>query len=239
MSAWLNRVLKRRALLRGAIILPLGVVIAACDTGEDAASATPLTATTAPSPSATAEAPATASTPAVAPTQGVMLEATPACGDEDDDPTPAQTEGPYFTPNSPQRVNLRESDTAGTRLHIEGFVLSTDCTPVAGALIDLWQCDATGVYDNAGYRLRGHQFTEASGVWRAETIVPGEYPGRTRHIHVKVQAPGRSVLTTQIYFGGDAGNAADRIFDARLVLRDWQESGGAASARFDFVLNLA
>jgi protocatechuate 3,4-dioxygenase beta subunit len=166
------------------------------------------------------------------------LPATPACGD-DDDPTVAQTEGPYFTPNSPERSSLLEPGMDGTRLVLEGFVVSTGCQPVARALVDFWQCDDQGRYDNAGYRLRGHQFTDASGRYRLETIVPALYPGRTRHIHVKVQAPNRPVLTTQLYFPTDeAANRRDGIFSAALVLDDYRDEEGGKTGTFNFVLNL-
>ena len=167
------------------------------------------------------------------------LVPTPACGDDDDDePTPRQTEGPYFTPNSPQRRSLLEPGLAGTRLVVTGMVLTRACRPVAGALVDFWQCDDAGDYDNAGYRLRGHQFTDARGAYRLETIVPGLYPGRTRHIHVKVQAPRQPVLTTQLYFPDEPRNRRDRIFHPELVLRVADGGQGARAGRFDFVLDV-
>jgi protocatechuate 3,4-dioxygenase beta subunit len=163
---------------------------------------------------------------------------TPACGDDDDDdPTPRQTEGPYFTPNSPQRTSLLERGIAGTPLVVTGMVLTRSCRPVANALVDFWQCDDDGTYDNSGYRLRGHQFTDARGVYRVETIVPGVYPGRTRHIHVKVQAPRQSILTTQLYFPDEPRNDRDRIFNRELVLRMTDAPRGR-QGRFDFVLDL-
>jgi protocatechuate 3,4-dioxygenase beta subunit len=166
------------------------------------------------------------------------LLATPACGDDDDDdPTPRQTEGPYFTPNSPKRTSLLESGMGGTSLIVTGMVLTRGCQPVANALVDFWQCDDDGNYDNAGYRLRGHQFTDAKGVYRLETIVPGLYPGRTRHIHVKVQAPRQSVLTTQLYFPDERRNDRDRIFNPELLLR-MTDDARRRQGRFDFVLNV-
>jgi protocatechuate 3,4-dioxygenase beta subunit len=160
---------------------------------------------------------------------------TPACGDDDDDdPTPRQTEGPYFTPNSPKRTSLLEPGIAGTPLVVTGLVLTRGCRPVANALVDFWQCDGDGRYDTAGYRLRGHQFTDAKGVYRLETIVPGLYPGRTRHIHVKVQAPGQSILTTQLYFPDERRNDRDRIFNSELLLR----MADGKQGRFDFVLDV-
>jgi protocatechuate 3,4-dioxygenase beta subunit len=167
-----------------------------------------------------------------------QVTATPACGDDDDDPTLAQTEGPFFTPSSPERVSLIESGINGTRLVLEGLVMSTSCQPVAGALVDFWQCDDAGNYDNQGYRLRGHQFTKTDGGYRVETIVPGLYTGRTRHIHVKVQAPNRPVLTTQLYFPNEPGNQRDGIFNQSLVLDEYRDDAGGKAGRFQFVLNV-
>lgn len=170
------------------------------------------------------------------PSPAAALSPTPQCTDGDD-ATPSQTEGPYFTLNSPLRTSIVEAGMAGTRLSLSGLVLSTACQPVPQALVDFWQCDNAGVYDNAGYRLRGHQFTDATGRFVLETIVPGLYPGRTRHIHVKVQAPSRAVLTTQLYFPGEPRNAGDGIFNADLVL-SVQSAGGAQQAAFNFVVQL-
>lgn len=164
------------------------------------------------------------------------LKATPSC-DDGDDPTPPQTEGPYFKRNSPQRTSLLDAGTPGTRLALTGFVYTLSCQPVNRALLDFWQCDAYGRYDNAGYRLRGHQYTDAAGRFTLSTIVPGLYPGRTRHIHVKVQAPFQQVLTTQLYFPNEPRNATDSIFDPDLLM-DVQNSPGGRSATFDFVLRL-
>ncbi len=161
------------------------------------------------------------------------LALTPQC-DDGDAPTPAQTEGPYFTPGSPERRDLAAGEP-GDAVALTGLALDRSCRPLAGALIELWHCDANGVYDNDGYRLRGHQFTDADGRWRFDTIVPGVYPGRTRHFHLKAQPRGGRLLTTQLYFPGEPGNARDRIFDPRLVL-DLAAVDGLRVARFDLVL---
>ena len=166
-------------------------------------------------------------------TRAQELAPTPAC-DDGDDPTRAQTEGPYFTPNSPERTNLREAGMAGAPIALAGFVLTRSCQPVAGALVELWHADDSGEYDNIGFRLRGHQFTGGDGRYTFETIVPGLYPGRTRHFHLKFQAPNERVLTTQFYFPGEPGNEGDGIFDAALVL---QITGSVA--RYDTVLEIA
>src|SRR5256712_3266706 len=151
-------------------------------------------------------------------------------------PTPAQTEGPYFKPGSPARTSLLEPGMAGTRLALSGRVLSRDCRPIAGARLDFWQADASGTYDNAGYRLRGNQTTGSDGRYALVTVVPGEYPGRTEHIHVKVQRAGTGTLTTQLYFPGVSKNQQDSIFDARLLLKIEPSATGLA-ATYDFVLN--
>ena len=169
------------------------------------------------------------------PTGPVSLNPTPACDDGDDDPTPSQTEGPYFTSNSPQRSSLLEPGLAGTLLTVAGRVLSTSCQPITQAKLDFWQADNAGAYDNAGYRLRGHQFTDPEGRFSLQTIVPGLYPGRTRHIHVKVQAPNGRLLTTQLYFPGEARNASDGIYDSELLLTI-QDAASRKSGAFDFVL---
>lgn len=219
-----GRSIARRAFLRGTLLLPTGVLIAACagPVGTAALTAAP---TPAPPPSPTQAA------------SGQALAPTPACGD-DDDATPRQTEGPYFTPRSPERASLVEPGMAGTKLVLTGRVVSTRCQSIGRAFVDVWQADDRGAYDNTGYRLRGHVFTDASGQYRIETILPGLYPGRTRHIHVKVQAPNKPVLTSQLYFPNEPGNARDSIFHPRLVvaLRDDTTLGKVAT--FDFVLNV-
>jgi len=161
---------------------------------------------------------------------------TPDC--DDDAPTPSMTEGPFFTPHSPERTSLLEPGMPGTRMVLSGRVVSRGCTPIAGALVDFWHADDEGEYDNEGFRLRGHQFTDAQGRYRLETIVPGLYSGRTRHFHVKVQARGGRVLTTQLYFPDEASNSRDRIFrpDLLMAVRDGQRG---KDARFNFVLRTA
>jgi protocatechuate 3,4-dioxygenase beta subunit len=214
------------------------LIVAACggdDAPESATSSGGAQTSSAETPSAasTGAAPA-ASTPAGA---AQVLAATPSCGDDDDDPTSAQTEGPYFKARSPERTSLIESGVTGTKLALEGLVLNTGCQPVARALVDFWQADGQGNYDNSGFRLRGHQFTDDQGRFELETVVPGLYPGRTRHIHVKVQAPNRPVLTTQLYFPGETGNARDGIYNRELEFAEYKDAAGGKAGRFNFVLN--
>jgi protocatechuate 3,4-dioxygenase beta subunit len=163
------------------------------------------------------------------------LKPTPACGD--DEVTPAQTAGPFFKPASPERASLIEPGIQGERLVLAGFVVSTRCAPVANALVDLWHADADGRYDNQGFRLRGHQYTDGQGRYSFQTIVPGNYGPRTRHYHVKVQAPGRPVLTTQLYFPDEAWNASDFLFRSDLLMAV-SPAETVRHGRFDFVLDL-
>ena len=228
MTRWLRRMMTRREFLGATALAAVGV--AACSDDEPASA--PATA----APRAAADAtPAAAATPADTATS--TLAPTPACGDDDDE-TPEQTEGPFFTPNSPERTSLREPGIAGEPMTVSGVVLSTACRPVAGALLDFWHADDAGEYDNSGFRLRGHQFAGDDGSFRLETITPGLYTGRTRHIHVKVQAPGQPVLTTQLYFPDEPSNGQDGIFDSALLMEVAAGAGGK-QATFTFVLELA
>jgi protocatechuate 3,4-dioxygenase beta subunit len=166
-----------------------------------------------------------------------QLSPTPAC-EPDGAVTPRQTEGPFFTPDSPERSSLVEAGMRGREIEVSGFVLTRSCKPVPGALLDFWQADADGAYDNRGFRLRGHQFADAEGRYRLRTIVPAEYATRTPHIHVKVQAPNRPVLTTQLYFPDQPRNARDFLFRPELLMRVGEE-GDELRGRFDFVLDMA
>jgi protocatechuate 3,4-dioxygenase beta subunit len=166
--------------------------------------------------------------------QAQLLPATPSCG-VDVAVTIAQTEGPFFKTTTPLKRNFRQ-DAQGEGFTLIGFVVDRRCKPIANALIDLWHADARGDYDNSGYRLRGHQLTDAQGRYVFETIAPGLYPGRTRHYHVKAQAPGGRVLTTQLYFPDEPANRRDGIFDRRLLMKVESAADGKVG-RYDFVLN--
>src|ERR1700732_704728 len=148
-----------------------------------------------------------------------------------------QTEGPYFKPSSPQRADLVEPETKARLVEINGQVLTRSCHPVERAVVDLWHADERGEYDNAGFRYRGHLFTDGEGRYRFRTILPALYPGRTRHYHIKVQAPERPVLTTQLYFPDEPTNRRDGLFRRDLVMRIAEAPDGFA-ARFDFVLDM-
>lgn len=203
------------------------------------ASPTPVIAQTAivqaPTQAATAQAASTQPVPTqTAQVQAQAVPAAPEC--KSPAPlTPALTEGPYFKANSPERTSLIETGMTGTQLVLTGYVLTTDCKPVAHAMIDFWQADAQGKYDNTGFILRGHQFTDAEGLYQLVTVIPGLYPGRSEHIHVKVQAPAGPVLTTQLFFPDTNANNSDSIYNPALLIA-LQGKGNPEQASFNFVI---
>lgn len=239
----------RRAFLRAALAISPGVALAACSAPaarspiptesalvQEASEPTPTGLP--PSPAVVAAEATTAATASAALAELPTLPPTPACGDDDDDPTPAQTAGPFYTPNTPERSSFLEPGMTGVKMVVTGFVLDTRCQPVAGAMLDFWHCDDAGVYDNVGFRLRGHFFADEAGRYTLETIQPGIYPGRTRHFHVRVQAPNQPVLTTQLYFPGEPANARDRIFQTECLMDVRDNADGSKTGVFNFVLSL-
>jgi protocatechuate 3,4-dioxygenase beta subunit len=162
------------------------------------------------------------------------LPETPACPPAGAE-TPRQTEGPYYTARPPLKRDFRADGRSGKPIVLMGFVLTRSCAPVADAVVDLWHADGDGAYDNRGFALRGFQKTDARGRYLFETLVPGRYPGRTAHYHVKVQRPGGPVLTTQLYFPDEPQNRRDFLFDAKLLMQVRQDAG-LTVGRFDFVV---
>jgi protocatechuate 3,4-dioxygenase beta subunit len=165
-----------------------------------------------------------------------LLLPTPACADDDEhEPTPRRTEGPFYVPDSPRRNVLVEEGMRGTRLLLRGRVLSTHGRPIPGALLDFWQADIDGEYDLAGFRLRGHQLGDAQGRYALRTIVPAPYSFRAPHIHVRVQAPGGRALPTQLFFPNHPRNRTDGIFRDSLVMAV-RDTANGKEALFDFIL---
>jgi protocatechuate 3,4-dioxygenase beta subunit len=157
--------------------------------------------------------------------------ATPSCGDE----TRSQTAGPFYTPDTPLKRDFRIDDPRGAPLELRATVLDAQCRPVPGAIVDLWHANSAGRYDNEGFRLRGHQVADAQGGVAFDTIRPANYGGRTRHFHVRIFRPGGGrLLTTQLYFPGEAGNGDDGLFQPELLLE--MARGDAPGARFTFVV---
>lgn len=149
--------------------------------------------------------------------------------------TPRQTEGPYYpldwsgdADSDLVQVQGEAARATGEVLHLHGRVLDTTGTPIATAQVEIWQCDAHGVYRHPrdesptrrrepGFQGRGRAISDAQGVYRFRTIRPVPYPGRAPHIHVKVTSPGRRPLITQFYVADEPLNARDSLFNA---LRD-------------------
>jgi len=102
-------------------------------------------------------------------------------------------------------------------------------------LLDFWHADADGHYDSDGFRCRGHQFADTSGRYLLQTIMPGLYPSRTRHYHVRMQAAHGPILTTQLYFPGEPRNSEDFLFRRDLLLTVSGTKTGW-DATFNFVL---
>ncbi len=162
--------------------------------------------------------------------------------------TEASIEGPYYRDGAPFRTDLVDPDVTGTPLILLGSILSLDCkTPLSGAVVDVWQANGNGQYDNDGsqhlpdgaMRLRGKLRTDARGGFSCGTVLPGRYLNgkrfRPAHIHVKVSAAGHVPLTTQLYFPDDPYNDGDPFIHRSLIL-DMSRIKGAVAGRYDFTL---
>ncbi len=158
--------------------------------------------------------------------------------------TPEQTEGPYYIAGEKVRRNIVEH-RPGIPLTLRlTLVDATTCAPLKGAAVDIWHCDAGGIYSgfesasaggapgsNAGPTdhdtfLRGIQRTDARGYCEFQTIYPGWYRGRTTHIHVKVHVGGNVVHTGQLYLPDSLTDRVYRtgVYRARAVQRDTRNS---------------
>ncbi|MBI5949153.1 MAG: intradiol ring-cleavage dioxygenase [Chloroflexi bacterium] len=221
-DALIGRLLTRREVL--ALFGAVGVTLAAGCTGESSprptpAANTPGTTTTPASgatPSASLAAASTATTAAAAEVPSCVV-------------VPALTEGPYFVDEKLNRSDIRTDPVDGTtkagtplELVLQVSAIGAGCTPLAGALVDVWQCDALGVYSDAqdpGFNtrgkkfLRGYQVTDSAGQAKFTTIYPGWYQGRTVHIHFKVRtqrANGQAYDFTSQWFFDDT--LSDEVF---------------------------
>jgi protocatechuate 3,4-dioxygenase beta subunit len=155
--------------------------------------------------------------------------------------TARQIDGPFYTPNTPERRDIRDPLVSENVLVLSGRVVDAECRPLAGAILDFWQTDHAGRYDQHGYRFRGHQYTDASGRFELVTVRPQQYTAmnifRTAHIHVKVQGPDTPLLTTQLYLpDAEETNLIDGGYDPLLEIRYTGHEGAARLAHFDFVL---
>ncbi len=143
--------------------------------------------------------------------------------------TPGAGEGPFYPVQRPSdddsdlvRVEGAVREAGGEILHLAGRLLDSSARPIAGLRIEIWQCDANGVYlhprdrrfasRDSGFQGFGHAVADASGHFAFRTIVPVSYPGRTPHIHVKVRDRQRDLITTQLYREGYPQNPSDFLF---------------------------
>jgi len=179
--------------------------------------------------------------------------------------TPPQSTGPFYPSERPAEadndlvaVRGGSSPAKGEVTLLTGIVTDADGKPVAGARVEIWQCDANGRYHHpgdtssapldAGFQGYGETVTAADGGYRFRTIKPVPYPGRAPHIHVRVTARGRPALTTQLYVAGEPQNDRDGLLQsvrdpaarARLIVPFQRlPDGSALAAKFDVVLGAA
>lgn len=124
------------------------------------------------------------------------------------DPTTTDMLGPFFSAGAPETSSIVPDSYEGEKLILTGRLTGTDCEiGLANAVLDFWQADENGDYDDDGFNFRGKVITDNEGYYNLETIIPGKYLNgsqyRPAHIHLKVQAEGYEELITQIYFEGD------------------------------------
>jgi protocatechuate 3,4-dioxygenase beta subunit len=137
-------------------------------------------------------------------------------------PTEPNAEGPFFRAGAPFRHQLYPDEEPGFWLLTGGYVLSTNGTPLEGVLMDVWQANNNGEYDNTtpDFLGRGRHLTDADGLWWNWTVWPGYYPGRPWHIHIKASLQGYRPLTSQLYIMGDPRTQTDGLFRPSLAM-DW------------------
>ena len=140
--------------------------------------------------------------------------------------TPSQSEGPFYPLAMPKDSdfdllrNGAQNYPKGQSAWVEGTVSDLAGKPVAGAQVEIWQCDHDGHYHHPGdggkadqrFQGFGRVTVGTDGGYRFRTMRPAAYSGRTPHIHVKVKLGQRELLTTQLYVAGDAGNARDFLW---------------------------
>jgi protocatechuate 3,4-dioxygenase beta subunit len=171
-------------------------------------------------------------------------------------PTPAQTEGPFYPVSLPKDSDfdlLRNGAltyTKGQPAWVEGSVADLQGKPIAGAQVEIWQCDETGHYHHPGdggradpaFQGFGRVTVGADGQYRFRTIRPAPYSGRTPHIHVKVKLGSRELLTTQLYVAGDPHNERDGLWrrlgaeERAAVTVPFQPGGDGLRASFPIVV---
>ena len=171
-------------------------------------------------------------------------------------PTPAQTEGPFYPLDLPDDsdadllVQGARRYTQGRAAWLEGVVSDTEGRALAGAAVEIWQCDQQGHYHHPGdggradpdFQGFGRVTVAADGSYRFRTLRPAPYSGRTPHIHLKVKLGQRELLTTQVYVQGEPGNKRDFLWqrlnaeDRAALTVPFEPAGDALRARFAIVV---
>src|SRR5688572_2711415 len=156
---------------------------------------------------------------------------------EGNNPTTTDILGPFYRPGSPMRSNIAPPNSAGEPFTVSGTIFQLDGKkPMSGALVEAWQCDEKGVYDNTSdeYLCRGAVKTGADGKYTFKTILPVPYKVgsgyRPAHVHMRVSSDDHQDLITQIYFKGDphlkgdsssaSPQAVNRILDVKNSPKD-------------------
>jgi protocatechuate 3,4-dioxygenase beta subunit len=227
--------LARRQFLRRSLA---GVIVGGC--GQIGGRAEQTSA----SPTLQPEQPMAAARPTPLPIAPAPAAATaPACG-----LTEPNIEGPFYRPGAPSCSELSRPGhgvlaspyAMGTPVTITGRILDRDCRPLPGARVEIWHADHGGAYDHEGFSYRGRLDSGPEGEYRLDTIIPGHYLNgstyRPAHIHVKVRAPERPLLTTQLYFEGDPHNDGDPFIRESLIMTLSPGPHGGKQATFDFVV---
>ena len=158
--------------------------------------------------------------------------------------------GPYFFEGAPLRTVIAHPDEPGQRLFISGRILQNDCeSPISGAMLEVWHPNDAGCYSivedcptgnptNDYYNLRGKMFSDLNGQYNFETILPGYYEPRPRHIHIKITTPNEEVLVSQLYFEDDPFCESDPwCQDANDRIISLEENEFGLYGEMEFIMN--
>ncbi len=172
-------------------------------------------------------------------------------------PTPSQTEGPFYPVALPRDSdfdllrNGAQTYGRGQPAWVDGAVTDVNGKPIAGAQVEIWQCDEAGHYHHPGdggkadpaFQGFGKVVAGADGRYRFRTIRPVPYTGRTPHIHVKVRLGARELLTTQLYVEGDPNNERDFLWrrmnpdDRAALTMPFRAGADGLQATFPLIVN--
>jgi protocatechuate 3,4-dioxygenase beta subunit len=162
---------------------------------------------------------------------GALPAESPCTGDIE--VTPRRSDGGHYRPGAPEKDTLHEPGIEGERLVIAGYVLFPDCRTVPDAVLDVWQADAEGRFDDEDWRLRGVLRADREGRYEIETVVPGSVDGVPPTVHLKVaEEVGGRIVTTQVYL------ASPETAPRPELAVEPAESDDGLEARFDVVIEV-